>query len=159
MTVLSDAWQARVSPRLAIQLTNPDAPAANSVNTTRLLAADADVKAEFLTRTGQAFDETNAQFVLVGVKGITLKLHEYRGLPFDVLRSERERWFKELDDVAGVVNGGQTWISPTTDSPLVQSSPVSTSGNPLRPLGDDSNFNGLVPFRPRSPSNPDFGGF
>lgn len=159
MTVLSDAWQARVSPRLALQLTNPDTPNAQTVNLTRLLNADADVKAEFQTRTGQAFDETNAQFILVGVRGITLKLHEYRGLPFDILRSERERWFKELDDVAGVVNGGQTWISPTTDSPLVQSSPVSTSGNPLRPLGDDSNFNGLVPFRPKSPGSLDRGDF
>lgn len=148
MTVLSDAWQVRVSTRVAIQLSNPDTPNAQAVNTTRLLAADADVKAEFLSWTGQTFDETNAQLIAVGVRGVSLKLQEWRGVPFDVLRAERERYKRELYEVAGIVSGGLTWVSPTTDSPLTPSSP--TSGAVIRPLGDDTNFTRLVPYRPGS---------
>lgn len=81
MATLSDLFQARYSSQMVLNLTNPDDPDAVAVDTDRLDAAIADVKADFERLAWVTLDETNvdADHIPLACTGIYLRLLERTG--------------------------------------------------------------------------------
>ena len=115
MSLLSEV-QLRFSAQRLVELTNPD-DGSGSLNLTRLGSAIADAKSEFFRRVGVPFDETDADHISVGVKGVLAYLNEYRGLPrSDVAKTAIEEWRESLKIFARTVDGALKWVTPVTDS-------------------------------------------
>ena len=143
MGVLATAWQARFPAQVQVALTNPEQDGTTTVNTVVLLAAEADAGADFLLRTGIAFDPTVATHLAVGIKGLTFFLHSYRSLPRSpVLTASEEEWKMGCSAVARVL-GALTWQIPQTNSNLVPSPEPAA-----RPDFDRENWD-LIPPPPR----------
>jgi hypothetical protein len=76
---LEDRVQTRISAARLVQLTNPDRPAATTLDSTRLAAAARDAEAELKAKTGITYDDTDAYHQAVGTDGVICVLQRRAG--------------------------------------------------------------------------------
>lgn len=114
---LIDEVQARYSMERLLELTNPDARTATTVNTTRLAYAVADAEAEFASTVGTAFDSSDAQHVALGCQGVLVYLMQYQGLVGDEYGKLRTDWKDQLQRLRKT-SGANAWAAPQTTSNL-----------------------------------------
>jgi hypothetical protein len=151
---LSTEVQARLGTDLLVQLTNPDDPAATSINTTILTAACDDTEGEFLSA-GIALDITDKRHLSVAVDGVRWKLYDYKAPFTEAAKSFEVRFRESLDRLKLVTSRDR--ITPTTDSELTPSSdkPEGYTGE-VRPSFDRELLTGFNLRQPRGrdPSYP-----
>jgi len=137
--------QNRVSTQLLVELTNPGSsvPSASTVDTARLALAVADAQAEFRTRVGLAFDDTDARHVDAGIQGVLVKLEDYAGRSTEDAQRRRQRWADLLSALARSV-GSRRRISPVSSGTLLPS----TEAAQALPDFDRSRWRGLTPNMP-----------
>lgn len=152
MADLATEVQARYSAEKMIQLTNPDVPAATTVDTTRLANAVIDVISDFDMIANTTFDQSDARHIAVGCEGVILKL-QMRQLNVDP--SDLRKQWNEMLETLGQSIGGRTKTPPTSDAVAQPSSEQAETGQTVRPLFDRSRFDRAYP---NPPGASDFSG-
>lgn len=76
---LEDRVQTRISAARLVQLTNPDRPAATTLDSARLAAAARDAEAELRAKAGVTYDDTDAYHQSVGTDGVVCILQRRAG--------------------------------------------------------------------------------
>lgn len=139
----------RLSTTLLRALTNPDAPSASSVDSTRLAAAATDVEADFRIIAGISYDDSDARHVAVAVAGVVAKLKLAGSASQDRAQKEEERFHKRLADLAKVTSRSR--LAPKSTSDLTPSSELPESGRDVRPDFDRTHFGSMIPDSPCEP--------
>lgn len=147
MADLATEVQARYSAEKLIQLTNPDLPNANAIDTTRLANAVADVIADFDIIANTTFNQTDSRHIAVGCEGVILKL-QMRQLNVDP--SDLRKQWNEMLEALGQSIGGRDKTQPVSDAVAVPSSEQAESGQTVRPLFDRTRFDRALPQPPGS---------
>jgi len=126
------------------QLTNHDAEAAATVNTTRLgLACDA-ASAQFPIYAQVNYDDTNQQHVEVAVMGVIAFLRQWSTKQGSA-SGEVDAYRQALKDIARI--SARKRVDPQTTSVLTPSDPDTTAGN-VRPRFDPEQFEDVRPNPP-----------
>lgn len=152
MADLTTEVQNRYSAEKLIQLTNPDNPAALTLDATRLASAVADVLAAFDVYANTTFDQTDTRHIFIGCEGVILVL-QMRQLNVDPTEL-RKQWIGMLEALGQSV-GGRTKTAPTSDAVAQPSSEQAESGQTVRPLFDRTRFDR---YAPQPPGASDFTG-
>lgn len=146
MAALDVEVQARYSNEKMVQLTNPDVPNAQVVDTARLANAIRDVISDFNVHANTVFDQTNDDHVATGCEGVIIKL-QMRQLNVDP-SDLRKQWIDMLEALGQSV-GGRTKTQPTSDAVAEPSQDPQGS----RPAFDPTRFTpGYAPNTPGASS-------
>lgn len=138
MSVLGDAVTARDTAGRLVQLSN-SARNATTVNATTLAAAVADATAEFATKAGETFDETNAQHIQICVPGVWAILGLWKGQEGG--QAAWDRFARACEDYRATRANKR--IAPVTNRALGPSEDLDSDGSPRRPEFDRTRFGRL----------------
>lgn len=114
---LVDEVQSRFGTAFLAQITNPQNPAATSLNSARLALAATDVESDFRIYCGVTYNNSDARHVNVAVEGVVIKLMMRTGQWAN--RELEERWHEKLKALALVT--GRDRISPLTTGSVAAS--------------------------------------
>lgn len=140
MSTLTDAVIARYSTERLSQLTQKDNRSPTTVNTTVLGLAAADAVAEFQTRAGVTFDDTNAQHIRLCCGGTVAFLVSYKGQDPDAWKLVKD-FQRDCDALR--MTGANKRIQPITTRDLGPSPDIDGAGRPRRPEFDRPRFDRL----------------
>lgn len=142
MSTLTDAVVARVPNARLVQLTNKDSRSASTVNTTVLGIAADDAVAEFETKAGRTFDDTDAKHIRIVWTGVIAFLIAYKGQEGEVTGAEAlNRYAKRCEEFrAQDVNKR---VQPVGSRTLGPSPDVEADGSARRPEFDRPRFDDL----------------
>lgn len=138
---LSTVVQARLSTNRLVQLTNPDGTG-NTVNTTALDNAITDVEAMWPVYAQEAFDETDATHLAIGVRAV-------EGWLQLLATGEDDKWRaaeKAMQALAAV--GPRARISPVSNAEATPTSERTSAGDTPRPHFDRARFRDVAPNAP-----------
>lgn len=142
---LTDEVQDRLSSQRLIELTNPQAPNATSIDSTRLARAATDAQALFGVHCGLAYDNTKAVHVAVAVDLVVSLLQKRMG------KISEQAWEQVLEALkAAALVLGRDRIRPSTRAPYAPSAEQSSAGETVRPDTDRERFDDLRLGGPRS---------
>ncbi len=146
MTILSAAVEARYSSTRVRGWTNGDNPDASTVNQTILLQACSDATNDFPTYVGVDYDETDAQHLLMAIRGVRAYLLLY----MDQSDGQKylDTYHDDLERLAKIK--GRDRVQPQTTSRLVPT--IEGADGRTRPNFDNSTFDDV------NLRNPDIGG-
>lgn len=142
MSTLTDAVVARVPNARLVQLTNKDSRSASTVNTTVLGIAADDAVAEFETKAGRTFDDTDAHHIRIVWTGVIAFLIAYKGQEGEVTGAEAlNRYAKRCEDFRG--QDVNKRVQPVGSRTLGPSPDVEADGSARRPEFDRPRFDDL----------------
>ena len=143
---LAAAAAARYPAQLLIELTNAQVTSGTTINETRMTLAADDAEADFQIYANVPYDGNDARHVTVGVQGVVMKLRAYMG-QVDKAEEIQAKWHGLLKDLARVT--GRDRVTPTTTSPVVDSSERNADGSSPLSRFDRRRFD---PTRPGPPA-------
>jgi len=142
VSTLTDAVVARVPNARLVQLTNKDSRSASTVNTTVLGIAADDAVAEFETKAGRTFDDTDAKHIRIVWTGVIAFLIAYKGQEGEVTGAEAlNRYAKRCEDFRG--QDVNKRVQPAGSRTLGPSPDVEADGSARRPEFDRPRFDDL----------------
>jgi hypothetical protein len=140
---LIDRVTERITNDLLVKLTNPDAPAEITVNTTYLQQTCDDVEdGEFEAYMGEDYDEAVAVHILAAVLLVRLRLIEQGAAPniaFEKLRAAAEKRIEKYKNIRA-----RDRVVPQSTSQLTPSEEV-RAGETRRPEFDNEFFTEIIP--------------
>lgn len=143
---LWDEVAARYSDQILIELTNPQAGQAASVDTTRRDNAVADAQAEFKVVAQITYDNDDANHKRVGVLGVLAYLMSRGGTAAGIAKVTLEDFRAELRRL--VKAGARHRVVPKTDSQLDPTDEFENRDT-VRPDADRGRWDGLLLDNPR----------
>ncbi len=144
---LSTEVQDRYGAQRLIELTNPQAGTATSLDSARLTKAADDVEADFRVYAQLVFDLTDARHVAIAVEGVESYLVRRLGTSSASFRKKlRDDWIESLEKLSKVTSRAR--IKPKSSSELTPSDENPT-GQAITPDFDRRN---MEPFLPNNPS-------
>lgn len=128
---LADEVEARVGTKRLLELTNPSARGATTIDAARIAAAVADAGAEFEVETGLALDESIPAHVAVAWVGVLYYLVSYSSGSDGDANKLKARWERGLRKIAHGL-GADRIVDPEVSNNVV----IPTTTNTRHPEDD-----------------------
>lgn len=156
MSTLWDAVKDRYDAQALVELTQHRDVAATTIDDTYGERAVDGIVALFPTYVQEAFDDTSAAHILIGVEGVIALLFKWGGTTHRVAQVRWEDWLEQARAFRSA--GPRARIVPETSVPASKA-PSDPPSTPHTPWSDDRRFEGLSPRHSGGagfPSDPDY---